>query len=172
MKAYKTRILMIILAMSFLFSGCAQIKDKFIRKPKEEKTQTHKYLAVKKYDVRPSLALYRKRYVLWKNWHKELLSILRAANHKKSVVSIEQEVSNLFDMQNMLVDEKAEGLHKLIEQMLKIERDIKKGRLNTGSEVRIRQKLESLGRAIKRDYGYHKMKDFIRSDFKDYEGES
>jgi len=169
MKMRNRAVLIIILAFSFLFSGCAAIKDKFVPKPKEEDTQTKKYFAVRKYDVRPSLELYRKRYVLWKNWHKELLSILRDANHKKIVVAIEQENSNLMDMHNMLVDEEAEKLQKIIIQMESIEQLIKKGRLNTGGEVRIRQKLESLGRAIKRDFSYDKMKDSIRGDFKDVE---
>jgi len=172
LKMRNNRILIMILAFSFLFSGCAAIKDKFVPKPKEEDTQTKKYLAVRKYDVHPSLELYRKRYVLWKNWHKELLSILRNANHKKIVVTIEQENSNLMDMHNMLADEPAEKLQKVIIQMESIEQLIKKGRLNTGGEVRIHQKLESLGREIKRDFSYDKMKDSIRSDFRDAEWET
>lgn len=169
MEKCKIVLLVNILAFMFLFSGCSGIKDKFIPKPKEEDHRIKKYFAVKEYDVKPTYEMYRKRYVLWKNWHKEILSILRNANHKKIVVAIDQENSNLIDMHSMLIDTEAEKLQKVIDQMEEIEKLIKKGRLNTGGEVRIRQKLESLGREIKRDFNYNKMKDCIRENFKTYE---
>jgi len=169
MEKCKTVVFVNILAFMFLFSGCSGIKDKFIPKPKEEDPRIKKYFAVRKYDVHPTYEMYRKRYVLWKNWHKELLSILRDSNHKKIVVAIDQENSNLVDMHSMLIDTEAEKLQKVISQMEEIEKLIKKGRLNTGGEVRIRQKLESLGREIKRDFNSNKMKSCIRENFKNDE---
>jgi len=72
-------------------------------------------------------------------------------------------------MHSMLIDTEAEKLQKVISQMEEIEKLIKKGRLNTGGEVRIRQKLESLGREIKRDFNSNKMKSCIRENFKNDE---
>ncbi|MEA3489687.1 MAG: hypothetical protein U9R44_05055 [Candidatus Omnitrophota bacterium] len=155
-------LLMIIV---LTLSGCADLKDKFVRKSKEE-AGIKQYYAVRPYDVHPSLELYTKRYVYWKSWHRELLSVLSDDNHKKKVVAIEQEVGNLMDMQRMLVDEKAEPLQKIIDQMSKIETQIKKERVTQGNEVRIRKKLESLGRQVKKDYSYNKIRDYIGSDFR------
>ncbi len=166
MKGKNIQVLVVLLVMAFMVSGCAQMRDKFIRKPKEEETKTKRYYAVRKYDVKPSLDLYTKRYVFWKTWHKELLSVLGKGNHKKIVVAVEQEVSNLMDMQNMLTDEKAEELGKLVDGMTEMEKIIKKQKITTGTEVRIRKKLESLGGQIKRGFSYNKMRGYIRDDFR------
>lgn len=160
------RVLIILLIAIFTISGCADLKDKFIRKPKEEKEKAKRYYAVREYDVRPSLELYTKRYVYWKHWHKELLAVLDHDNHKKTVVAIEQEASNLMAMQSMLVDEKAEQLEVSIAELTEIEKTIKKERLTGGNKVRIRKKLESLGRRVKREFSYNKMRGFIRDEFR------
>lgn len=165
MQNKSSRILVILVAVTLALSGCAQMKDKFIRKPKEKK-RIQRYRAVKTYDIHPSLELYTKRYVFWKNWHREILAVLRDANHKKKVVAIEQEVSNLMDMRNMLTDEKSDQLQELIDKMSEVETVIKKERITQGNETRVRKKLESLGRKIKADFSYRKMKGFIRSDFR------
>ncbi|MFH1395439.1 MAG: hypothetical protein ABIH09_04700 [Candidatus Omnitrophota bacterium] len=169
MNAFRFQTVIIVCFLLMMSSGCAQIKDKFIRKPKKEEVDLKRYRAVRTYDVRPSIELYQKRYVLWKVWHKELLSVLRDSNHKKKVVAIDQEISNLCDMRNMLNKEKGEELQKIIVQMTAVEALLKKQKVSTGNEVRIRMKIESLGRQIKVKFNYNKMCDFIGSDFTDYE---
>jgi len=148
-----------------MITGCAQLAEKFIRKPKEE-VKNKRYYAVKEYDVHPSIELYTKRYIFWKTWHKELLDVLPKGNRKKIVVAVEQEVSNLMDMKNMLVDEKALFLQEDVEQLTEIESEIKKEGITRGNEVWIRRKLKMLGRKIKRNFSYKKMKGYIRDDFK------
>ena len=157
----------ILAAFCFSFSGCAQLRDKFVRKRKEdEEPAARRYYAVKEYDVRPSLELYTKRYIFWKNWHSELLAVLVHASHKKTVVAAEQTLSNLMDMQRMLVDKKAEDLQGSIDEMAGIEEEIKNERITKGNEVRMRRKLETLERRIKRDFSYTKIRGFIRDDFR------
>jgi len=150
-----------------LTPGCAELRDKFIRKPKEEEPVARSYYAVKKYDVDPSLELYTKRYTFWKNWHKEILAVLSDDNQKKIVVAVEQSLSNLMDMRNMLVDEEAEKLQVYIDKMSVMEKRIKEENVTLGNEVRIRRSLESIGRAIKTDFNYNKMKGSIRAEFKE-----
>ncbi|MBD3380444.1 MAG: hypothetical protein GF408_08305 [Candidatus Omnitrophica bacterium] len=145
--------------------GCAQLRDKFIRKKKEEPGMK-RYTVVKPYDVRPSLDLYTKRYVYWKNWHRELLDVIDHSNHKKTVVAVEQELSNLVDMQNMLVDEKAQELQEYIDELTEIELTIKKERVTLGNKTRLVRKLEALGRGVKRDFSYNKMRRYIADDFR------
>lgn len=154
-----------LIANAAMLTGCAQLAEKFIRKPKEE-AKNKRYYVVKEYDVHPSIELYTKRYIFWKTWHKELLDALPKGNRKKIVVAVEQEVSNLMDMRNMLVEEKALLLQEDVEQLTKIEMTIKKEGITRGNEVRIRRKLKMLGKKIKRDFSYKKMKGCIRDDFK------
>jgi len=168
MRGSKTWVLTVILAAAIMTSGCAQLKDKFVpkAKKKDEAVSTKRYLAVREYDVHPTMELYTKRYIFWKQWHKELLSVMDGRNHKKTVVAVEQEVSNLMSMRDMLTDEKGDKLGVLLDELIGIENEIKTNRVTRGNKVRIRRKLESLGRGIKKDYTYNKMKGFIRDDFR------
>lgn len=172
-KRYKFITVWAVLAgVLFSLSGCAdleRLKDQLLIKRKkdtEEETKITRYVPVQTYDVHPSIELYTKRYIFWKNWHREVLAVLRDENQKKARVAIEQEVGNLRDMERMLVDEKGERLGEIVDEMSQIEEQIKKEKVTTGNEVRIRKKLESLGKEIKRDYSYNKMRGFIRDDFK------
>jgi hypothetical protein len=160
-----------MLVLMFFISGCAQISEKFIRKPKEEGTAM-RYRMVKTYEVHPTLELYTKRYVFWKNWHRESLDLLAESerkqdfNQKKMIVSLEQEVSNLMDMQSMLIDEKAEQLQPLIDQIAAIEVEVKKNGVTQGNTVRIRRTLEMAGRNVKEKFSYNKMRGCISDEFR------
>lgn len=154
-----------LLFFATALSGCAELKDKFVRKKKED-PHAKSYYAVRKYDVHPTLELYTKRYVFWKNWHREVLDVIDHDNQKKVKVAIEQEISNLMDMQNMLVDEKADAMQKPIDEMIEVERTIKTNGVTSGNKVRIRRSLENLGKEIKRDFTYTKMRGFIADDFR------
>jgi hypothetical protein len=170
MREKRSFLVITILVLVFFVSGCAQISDKFVRKPKKEETAM-RYRAVKTYEVHPSLELYTKRYVFWKNWHREALDLLAESdrrqdfNQKKMVVSLEQEVSNLIDMQNMLIDEKAGKLQPLIDQMAAIEAEVKKNGVTQGNAVRIRRTLETTGRSVKESFSYNKIRGCIRDEF-------
>ena len=166
MKNSSIRILIIVSVLVFAVSGCAQLKDKFVRKSKEEKIPAKRYQPVRGYDVHPSLELYTKRYVFWKSWHRELLDVLRDDNNKKKVVAAEQELSNLMDMQGMLVDDKADEMQKCVDEMTEIKTTLKEEKITSGNEVRIRRKLESLGREVKSKFSYNKVRGSIRSDFR------
>ncbi len=158
----------IVLAVSVL-SGCAQLKEKFVPKPKDDKKQMKRYYAVRPYDVKPNLDLYTKRYIFWKNWHRDLLDVLTASNQKKKVVAIEQEISNLLDMRDMLVDEKAEELQGYINELEEVEVRLKSERITSGNEVRIRRQIENAGRQIKLKFSYNKMGPYIRDEFREEE---
>ncbi|MBF0217503.1 MAG: hypothetical protein HQL30_10980 [Candidatus Omnitrophica bacterium] len=162
----KMALLTSVVVLSFAMTGCAAMKEKFVPKKKEPAYKAVRYSGVRKYNVKPNLDLYTKRYVFWKNWHTELLNVMRDSNSKKKTVAVEQEISNLMDMRNMLRDEKAEGLTKLIGKMEEVEKAIKTDNDNGASEVRIRNTLESTGRAIMKDYSYTKVGDDLRDDFK------
>ena len=148
-------------------SGCASFKNIFSKKNKDEGPPAKRYYSVRKYDIHPSMELYTKRYIFWKTWHSELLGVLTDSNKKKAVAAVEQDIANLLDMQGMLVDEKAEKLQVMIDEMSGIEKVIKKETITGGNAVRIRKQLETIGRQVKRDFSYRKIEGFIRDDFKE-----
>lgn len=163
----KIKVTMVFLtAGAFVFSGCAAVRDKLVRKPKEEKSELKQYYGVKQYDVRPSLELYTKRYIFWKSWHREIEVDLDDANSKKAVIDVEEALSNLRDMWSMLVPEQGDALEELMLQMKYVEDVLKNERLTGGNKVRLRKKIESLERNIKRNFSYNKMKEFISGDFR------
>ena len=172
MKRGKINILLAVLAVTVALSGCADLKDKFIRKKKEE-PRAQRYYQVRQYDVHPTLDLYTKRYIYWKSWHKEMLTLLNqnsaieTDNYKKRTVAIEQEVSNLIDMQSMLVDEKAEELGKIIDEVTVIEKQMKTEKITPGNLTRIRRKLDLLGKEVKKNFSYRDMSDYIAPEFRE-----
>ena len=166
MRRLNVYVFSVIVTAALVASGCAQLKEKFVRKPKEDAFQGRHYYAVRQYDVRPNLELYTKRYVYWKNWHRELLAVLGHSNHKKAEVAVEQEISNMLDMQSMLDDEKAEELQGLIEQMTEVEQQIKKSQVSTANEVRLRKKIEAVGGKVKRNFSYTKIGDHLADEFR------
>jgi hypothetical protein len=87
------------------------------------------------------------------------------SNSKKAEVDIEQAISNLTDMKAMLVDEKAQELQKLIDEMQQQEKILKDQSITGANRVKLRRRLEMLLREIKREFSYRKMEDFIRSEF-------
>ena len=166
MKYHGFRVLVAIILSVAMMSGCADLKNKFVRKNKDEKPTYKKYQSVREYNVKPSLKLYTKRYTYWKSWHRELLDVLPDSNKKKKITAIEQEISNLIDMQNMLIEEKSVSAQKYVDELTAIEVQFKKGPITSGQEVRIRRKLETLGRQIKLHFSYTKVGDDIADEFR------
>ncbi|MBU1656978.1 MAG: hypothetical protein KKB12_02275, partial [Candidatus Omnitrophica bacterium] len=146
-------------------TGCASLKKVFSSK-KDEPAKPKTYQSLKKYDVHPSIELYTKRYIYWKTWHKELLAVLAHSNNKKTMVAVEQDIANLTDMQQMLTDEKSAEMQPLVDEMLDIERVIKKERVTGGNAVRLRIRIETVGRAVKKDFSYRKIEGYIADDFR------
>ena len=162
----RLEILLVLVIMVIVGSGCADLRSKFIPKKKDDKLQAKHYYAVREYDVKPNIELYTKRYIYWKNWQKEIMDVIGDKNQKKLIVAIEQAISNLMDMRDMLIDEKGDKLQVYIDEMEGIEKRVKKQRLTPGNQVRIRRRLETLGKQIKVGFSYNKVKDDLRDEFR------
>ena len=57
-------------------------------------------------------------------------------------------------------------LQPLVDEMAEIERVIKKENVTGGNAVRLRMKIETVGRAVKRDFSYRKVGECIADDFR------
>ena len=161
------RMMAALVLCAAVLSGCADLKNKFVRKKAEP--QLARYVPVREYDVRPSMDLYSKRYIYWKNWHREVMAFLndpRATNQKKITVALEQEISNLLSMRNMLVDEKSDELQELIGKVSDVENTVKTETVTKGNRPRITSEMRLLGMQIKDGFSHRKMVGEIRDEFR------
>jgi len=149
-------------------AGCAGVQRKFTRKKKETVKMPRIY-QVKKYDRKPSPELYKKHYVYWESFQSEMIMTL-GQNNKKNLVCIEHILSNLSDMQSMLLPEKAAELEIHITRLAKIKDILKKEDLTTFNRNYIMMTLERESRYIKRGFVYKKVKNSLRTSYEDEPG--
>lgn len=161
------RLIAIITVCFLLFdiAGCASLQKKFTRKKKAGVKHPRIY-QLKKYEKKPTPELYKKHYAYWMTWQSEIISDL-GRSHKKDVRCMEEIVGQLKDMQGILVDEKAEELDRHINRLSGIRETILKEELSQYNRHSVLQTLESEDRAIKRDFCYKKIKDYLRKGFDD-----
>lgn len=155
----------IILFLVFNIAGCASIQKKFTRK-KKATVRAPKIYQVKKYEKKPTPELYKKHYVYWESFQSEMIMVL-GQNHKKDMMYIEHIISNLRDMQNMLVQDKAAELEVHIARLAKIRDILDKEDLTQFNRTYVMMTLERESRYIKRGFIYNKVKDSLRTSFED-----
>jgi GH15 family glucan-1,4-alpha-glucosidase len=139
-------------------AGCAQVQRKFTRKKKL--TKIPHYHPVRPYEKSPVPELYQKHYVYWQSWHSELLQVI-GDNYKKDRRCISEAISNLRDMQTMLVPEKSAELGKIIAKLETVRAEIEKGGPSGYNTVYLRDILESQGCKVTTKFRYVKVKDCL-----------
>ena len=157
MKRWLYMLLMIILISSLV--GCDALQKKFTRKNKTV-TKPHFY-QLKKYTKKPSPELYKQHYAYWESWQEEMIQFI-GDNHKKDERSIEEAIGHLKDMQNILIPSKAEEMQPHIEKMEGARAIIFRGELSFANKDYVRSIIEREDRAIKREFCYNKVKNFLR----------
>ena len=146
-------------------AGCASVQKKFTRKKKETIKMPRIY-QIKKYESKPTPELYKKHYVYWESFQSEMIMTL-GQNNKKNKIYIEHILSNLRDMQNMLLPEKAAELETHIVRLVKIRDILAKEDLTTFNRNYIMMTLERESRYIKRGFVYSKVKNNMRTSYED-----
>lgn len=149
----------IIMFMLANLTGCAGLQKKFTRKKKKTVKMPRIY-QVRKYEKKPSSELYKKHYAYWASWQSELVKVL-GQNRKKDILCIEQIISNLKDMQGLLIPEKAAQLEPHIDNLSKVRTVMINEDLTQFNIDYIRRTVEKEDRTIKRDFGFNKVKDFL-----------
>lgn len=144
-------------------AGCEPLRKKFTRKKKEPVKMPRVY-QIKKYERKPTPELYKKHYAYWASWQSELTRVL-GENHKKDSRCAEEIVGNLRDMQNMLVKAKADELNPRIEKIAKVKEMIFNEDMTSANKDYIKRTLEKEDRAIKRDFYYDKIKNYMKTTF-------
>src|SRR3989338_6062280 len=156
--------ILLITALLASLTGCDALQRKFTRKKKEVKRP--RIYQLKKYEKKPTPELYKKHYAWWTGWQSELLSVL-GQNHKKDKKCIEEIVSNLRDMEGLLVQEKADLLDTRINKLEEVKEVIFREDLSQANKVYVRTTLEREERFIKREFCYAKIKGFLRQSLDD-----
>jgi hypothetical protein len=146
-------------------TGCEPLAKKFRRK-KKETVRMPRVFKVKKYEKKPSPELYKKHYAYWSSWQSELIKVL-GQNHKKDLVCIEHIVSNLIDMQNILVPEKGAELTPHIEKLSRVQDVITREELTTANRDYVLRSLEREDRFIKKNFSYTRVKNCLKKSFDD-----
>lgn len=164
-KMRKTISVLLIFFLLLGLAGCAGLQRKFTRKKKEPVKKPRIY-QIKKYEKKPSVELYKKHYAYWVTWQSELIKVL-GYNHKKDMRCIEEIVSNLKDMQNILVREKAEEMAPHIARLSKVKDAIFKEELTEINRTYVLATLEREDRTIKREFNINKVKNSLRKSFDD-----
>jgi len=159
--------LVAILFMVTSVAGCASVQRKFTRKKKEVKAMP-RVIQEKKYDIKPSPELYSKHFAYWQSWSSELLQDI-GQNHKKDVRCIEELMSQLDDMKDILVQEKADGLQKHINRYKEIRDTIVNQDMSTMVMNTTRMDLDREDRIIKNDFSVKRIRNYIKKSF---DGES
>ena len=159
----KMLMAIIIVSIAITLVGCDALQKKFTRKKKETKPIPKLY-QLKKYDVKPSAELYSKHYAYWQSWMSELIQDL-GDNHKKDVRCIDEALSQLHDMRNILVQEKADALTKHIRRIEEAREIIIKEGLSQYNRNQIMLTLEREDRTVKSEFAVARIKDHIRESF-------
>ncbi|MFH0763632.1 MAG: hypothetical protein V1927_01350 [Candidatus Omnitrophota bacterium] len=146
-------------------TGCETVAKKFRRK-KKEVAKMPRIFKAKAYVKKPTPELYKKHYAYWSSWHSELIQEL-GDNHKKDTLCIEQIVSNLKDMQNILTPDKGGELTFHIEKLAKVRNVIVNGEMSTANRTYILRTLEREESFIKREFAYTKAKFSLKKSFEE-----
>ncbi len=161
----RTVCLILTLILAFDLAGCAQIQRKFTRK-KKETARLPAYKAVKVYETKPSPELYEKHFSYWQSWQKEYMQVM-GKNSKKDARCINEMISNLRDMQNILIDEKASELEPHIARIEGLKDMIISGDGAAYNSAYVRSVLETEQLNIYNNFRYKKVKDYLKESFED-----
>jgi len=102
---------------------------------------------------------YQNHFTYWKTWHEELMTYL-GRNAKRESRSLNEIISNLTDMRDLLIEPKRSELDAYIEELKKIVESIKNGKRGFAE----RGSLDRIRRQIAGDFYYEKVKDSIMPD--------
>lgn len=154
--------IVLILLLTLELAGCEAVVRKFTRKKKREPLRPRFYQEGMS-DTRPHLELYMMHYMYWKTWHEDLI-VHGGSNAKKDRMACAEIMSNLADMRNNLVEEKAKELDEYMADVKKITDEIK----DSGSSVTrlgyLRNRLGTLKARIMRNFYYKKVREYIKPD--------
>ena len=157
--------ILFILLMFFCFSllGCATVKDKFTRKPKNAKEQKEIFEAAD--EIYPNDTAYYNNFIYWNSWEGELISGIGKSN-KKVLGCADRALYSLTQMHKLLKPEKQKELKPYLDELSMITNELHKGKIFEPRQKKIIKILNQHMWSVQRDFDSDKMKtgDWIGED--------
>ena len=155
-----------VLVVAIVTGGCEPLRKKFTRKKTKgtEETAEAPILEPMEYPkkVYHPEDLYKKYYSLWKVWHKELLENMSDnMSRKRQLYLLNQVVSNLLQMQELLLKQKQAEFKGVLDRLKKIQIDMETS-LSPRSNASLKIELNRIEKTIRDDFSLDKVKDDIK----------
>ena len=136
MRARKIRPLMVVMvslvAVSFLLSGCETLKRKFTRQKKKDKEQAEEFVPVLEPEEYPEKVYsvadnYKYHYSLWQVWEKELSNaVSEKESNKRQLYMLNQMIIHVDALKKLVSQENLSGLEETLNDLNKLESQIKR----------------------------------------------
>ncbi len=149
------KIIILLILLVGLNSGCYNIRQKFIRK-KKEKEELPVYVDFKDYPQAPSRQAYIDYYLFVRGWLGELTSALnKGLSYKRQKRAINESVMNLEQIISFYNLEGKNKIYPFYEELLEIRKDIQRcpNMSDTKKNSLIRQ-IERFKRNFEREFNY------------------
>ncbi|MFH1854033.1 MAG: hypothetical protein ABH815_01850 [Candidatus Omnitrophota bacterium] len=156
--AYVRNLIIFLVCVSLC--GCSGLQRKFTRNKKDEQKPAP---VITTYDYSKELRvdeLYRKHFLFWKSWHRELIDRM-GGTYKKRVECYDYTIASLSEMKKYLKEPKAAELEEFIIRIKTIDPEVRESGLSKSQQHRISQLLESTKRQIDRQFSYNRVQDYL-----------
>ncbi len=146
-------------------SGCQPLRKKFIRQKKkgQQDSEITPILEPIEYPekVHSPEDLYKEHYSFWQVWYGDLLAAIDdQESQKRQVYNLDKAIAHLEEMKRLLLPQQQRNLKMFIESLKEL-----KGRLRQpsvlGSPTSVRLELESIGKKIRQEYRFVKIKEAL-----------
>ena len=156
----------IFLVAALGLSGCEPLRKKFIRQKKKEKGESMETLPILEPLEYPEKVyspedLYKQHYSLWQAWYTDLLTAIDdRESTKREIYNLNQAVSHLEAMKKLLATDQQPELQAILRSLEEIREDLKQPQPFINLNY-IRLELESVGKKIRRQYRFIKVKESL-----------
>ena len=147
-------------------TGCEPLRKKFTRqKKKVQESEEIPILEPIEYPktVMTAESLYKRSYSFWKAWQKDLSdSIVNSTSSKRQLYLLNQVISNLVQMQALLVPERQQGLKDIIVRFQKIQSEIKSP-VPMRAATSLKTDIDLLEKRVRLEYAFDKVTNSIQA---------
>lgn len=151
----KKLLILLLIPVLVMTSGCYNLRKKFIRKKKIE-DERPVYVDFKEYPKKPSRKAYIDYYIFTRGWLAELIdSLNKGLSYKRDKRAITQAIYNVEQMIASYTPEGKDKIYSLYEALVAIKNDLNRNpnmsQTKRNSTIR---KLEVIKRRFEKDFNY------------------
>ncbi len=159
-------ILIVLIVISVMTTGCEPLRKKFTRKKKEDRKQSQELiLEPQEYPEKAFDAMreYKLHFGLWKVWYKEFLtSLYENQSDKRQMYALNQALIQVEEMEKILIPDGRAQINKLKQEVLLVMEEFKKPEA-LRNELKIRHKMSVVDDGIRNKLNPQKVDGFLVS---------